>query len=139
MESVKICRFKKSLERICARRNLFPFRYFSIHVKMCSNAIKQQRKASAITHERCANFRHRKKKQKRGKLKTLPRPTGRRSNKTPKIHIILEPAWSRGLVGGRLGWLSRIVGSILAVVIRYILCLPQCEYDPRITPQTSFL
>ena len=35
MESVKICRFKTSLVRIFARRTLFPFRYFSIHVKMC--------------------------------------------------------------------------------------------------------
>ena len=30
---------------------------------------KQQRKASGITHERCANFRHRKKNQKRANLK----------------------------------------------------------------------
>ena len=34
MESVKICRFKASLVRIFARRTLFPFTYFNIHVKM---------------------------------------------------------------------------------------------------------
>ena len=34
MESVKICRFKASLVKIFARRTLFLFRYFSIHVKM---------------------------------------------------------------------------------------------------------
>ena len=34
MKSVKICRFKTSLLRIFARRTLFPFRYFSIHVKI---------------------------------------------------------------------------------------------------------
>ena len=34
MESVKICRLKASLVKIFARRTLFPFRYFSIHVKM---------------------------------------------------------------------------------------------------------
>ena len=34
MESVKICGFKTSLVRIFARRTLFPFRNFSIHVKM---------------------------------------------------------------------------------------------------------
>ena len=34
MDSVKICRFKTSLVRIFARRTLFSFRYFSIHVKM---------------------------------------------------------------------------------------------------------
>ena len=34
MESVKICRLKASLVKILARRTLFPFRYFSIHVKM---------------------------------------------------------------------------------------------------------
>ena len=45
---------------------------------------KQQRKASGIPHERWLDFRHRiKKKQKRGEFKTPPRPTGRRSNKTP--------------------------------------------------------
>ena len=36
MESVKICRFNTSLVRIFARNTLFPFRYFSIHVKMRS-------------------------------------------------------------------------------------------------------
>ena len=30
----QICRFKASLVKIFARRTLFPFRYFSIHVKM---------------------------------------------------------------------------------------------------------
>ena len=38
---------------------------------------------SGVTHERCADFRHGKKKQKRGEFITPPRPTGRRSNKTP--------------------------------------------------------
>ena len=37
---------------------------------------------SGLTHERCANFRHGKKKtQKRGEFITPPHPTGRRSNK----------------------------------------------------------
>ena len=36
---------------------------------------------SGVTHERCADFRHGKKKQqKRGEFITPPRPTGRRSN-----------------------------------------------------------
>ena len=36
---------------------------------------------SGVTHERCADFRHgKKKKQKRGEFITPPRPTGRRSN-----------------------------------------------------------
>ena len=35
MQSVKIGRFKTSLVGIFARRILFPFRYFSINVKMC--------------------------------------------------------------------------------------------------------
>ena len=34
MESVKICPLKASLVKIFARRTLFPFRYFSIYVKM---------------------------------------------------------------------------------------------------------
>ena len=34
---------------------------------------------SGVTHERCADFRHGKKKQKRGEFITPPRPTGRRS------------------------------------------------------------
>ena len=34
IESVKICRFKASLVKIFANRTLFPFRYFSIDVKM---------------------------------------------------------------------------------------------------------
>ena len=34
MKPVKICRFKASLVRIFARRTLFPFTYFNIHVKM---------------------------------------------------------------------------------------------------------
>ena len=38
---------------------------------------------SGVTHERCADFRHGKKNQKRGEFITPPRPTGRRSNKTP--------------------------------------------------------
>ena len=33
-DGVKICRLKASLVKIFARRTLFPFRYFSIHVKM---------------------------------------------------------------------------------------------------------
>ena len=39
---------------------------------------------SGVTHERCADFRHgkKRKKQKRGEFITPPRPTGRRSNKT---------------------------------------------------------
>ena len=59
MESVKICRFKTSLVRIFARGTLFPFRYFSIHVKIrvlwtysaikwvkmiCSNALNSREK-----------------------------------------------------------------------------------------------
>ena len=32
--AVKVCRFKTSLVEIFARRTLFTFRYFSIHVKM---------------------------------------------------------------------------------------------------------
>ena len=35
---------------------------------------------SGVTHERCADFRHGKKTQKRGEFITPPRPTGRRSN-----------------------------------------------------------
>ena len=37
---------------------------------------------SGVTHERCADFRHgkKRKKQKRGEFITPPRPTGRRSN-----------------------------------------------------------
>ena len=35
---------------------------------------------SGITHERCADFRRGKKRQKRGEFITPPRPTGRRSN-----------------------------------------------------------
>ena len=35
MKSVKICRFKTSVVEIFAWRTLFPFRYFSIDVKMC--------------------------------------------------------------------------------------------------------
>ena len=34
IDDVKICLFKTYLVRIFARRTLFPFRYFSIHVKM---------------------------------------------------------------------------------------------------------
>ena len=34
MESVKICRSKTSFVRIFARRTLFPFRNFNMHVKM---------------------------------------------------------------------------------------------------------
>ena len=33
-DGVKICPLKASLVKIFARRTLFPFRYFSIHVKM---------------------------------------------------------------------------------------------------------
>ena len=33
-DGVKICRFKASLVKSFARRTLFLFRYFSIHVKM---------------------------------------------------------------------------------------------------------
>ena len=64
-------------------RTLFPFRCFSIHVKMCvlltffykmglnyvQQRTKQQRKTSVITHERCANFRHRKKNSNGANLK----------------------------------------------------------------------
>ena len=34
LEYVKICRFKTSLLSIFARRTLFPFGYFSIHVNI---------------------------------------------------------------------------------------------------------
>ena len=35
---------------------------------------------SGVTHERCADFRHGKKTQKRGEFITPPRPTSRRGN-----------------------------------------------------------
>ena len=75
--------FQSILVKIFARRTLFPFRYFSIHVKMTvllnysaiewvlndvKQCAKQQRKASGITHERWPDFRHRKKKPETGRI-----------------------------------------------------------------------
>ena len=50
---------------------------------------------SGVTHERCADFRHGKKPQKRGEFITPPRPTGRRSN----YHRVLSPCWFRQYIG----------------------------------------
>ena len=63
---------------------------------------KQQRKASGIPHERWLDFRHRKKKQKRGTFKTAPRPTGRRSKKNRNGGILrLRLA---ATAGGVISW-----------------------------------
>ena len=49
---------------------------------------------SGVTHERCADFRHgkKKKKQKRGEFITPPRPTGRRSNNMNHMRILYVQA-----------------------------------------------
>ena len=58
---------------------------------------------SGITHERCADFRHAKKKQKRDEFITPPRPTGRRSNNR---HLIIFFAFfvSIGSTGSAMGY-----------------------------------
>ena len=52
---------------------------------------------SGVTHERCADFRHgKKKKQKRGEFITPPRPTGRRSNNGQKPCPEILTFWGWG-------------------------------------------
>ena len=121
----RICRFKTFWMRIFERTTFLLLRCCSIHGKLCVLAtysatielkVVAQTMHSGITHERSADFRHGKKKQKRGEFITPPRPTGRRSNNLAKL-ILTTRGFSgkssiQGKHTGKYIWMKKILDKL---------------------------